>query len=397
MKKLLIAVGIAAAVLAAVLAVITLTGGKEIPAEDPGCKYEYSYTVKKGLVTVTVRGASEDGCVWTVGGFLPTVAEATVKDAGKNDAVFEIRYVGRGTTEVSLLQCSGTDPEDLRYELLLTVYADADGAISVIGCTHREYSPTVRGGEAGGISYTVNGRAGGGLAVRVQNAEPTGWKEAGEIADAVTVSELTETEDGFSFEITGKSAAEGDLVLYSEEQGKKLTLRLRIGGNLSVTLLSDAIGTYDPEKEVLDPEEHEFRKLTGLTAFPQGTERSHVSVYDLGTPELVYRMAICSYGVERVTCTVKVTADLTEEEMRSVLLKGEADEAQATLGDTDAVLLTKQADGTNALLWSDANGTRFFFTGSVGTEDGEGSESMTAEDLIAAAERFVSCCGNGAD
>lgn len=138
-KKIIIAAGIAALVLIAVLCVILFASpgrGKAVENFDTDSSYEYSFTASRRGLNVTISGG-KDGFAWTAKSLQPIVTAGDAIIDGEKTS-FLLSPAGDGTGRVEFTLCDQNDPSKRAYQL----YADlrvSGQDVTVVSSGHQEF------------------------------------------------------------------------------------------------------------------------------------------------------------------------------------------------------------------------------------------------------------------
>ena len=365
MKKFFIILGISAAVLAAALALILILSSHQgKPADDPDCRFPYTFTEKDNGILVTVKGVPDEGCTWKLMTDGLSVVSAGEFTSGSKKTTFLVKPVSFGIQAVTLaMLADGADGErDCRYTITIDFFSRADGSLMVQGSRHNEYDAKRRFEPTDGHPYAYGWGADGSLYVTIDRTGGQEWRSKADrsgIISSTLIQDTDEASDTAVFRLTRKGAGSVNVWFISEDGDAAIVMTVSVdeeSGALTVT--EHTCAAYDEEKQEQEKNKHDVEDTVGTIRLPDGASMTTCGLFSLRD----------EYGIIWTPARVVFTLDGIEWEYDAGLF-GSVDALRAYCGLTeenaaDAGVGTYQtwtgtADDLMSVVWAHEDGCVF--------------------------------------
>lgn len=382
MKKFFIILGISVAVLAVALTlIIILSHSVGKPADDPDCRFPYTFTEKENGILVTVKGAPDEGCSWqlmTDG--LSSVSVGDFKTDSKK-TTFLVTPVSFGAQSVTLaMLADGADgAQDCRYTITIDFMSGQTGGLSVLHSGHREYEGKRSFTSPDGHTYAYSFGTDGSLYVTIAGTAGQYWSAGADrsgIVDTVEVGEQEEETDTALFRISPTAPGSVNVWFVGTDVEQAIVMTVEnTSGVLTVTELTHT--AYDAQQREQEKQRHDVEDKVGVITLPDGSDMTSCSLFSL-RDEL---------GIKWTPARVMFTLDGREWEYDAGLFSS-ADTLRAYCGLSDETASASVIGGHQAWVGTADDMVSVVWTHDDGCVFAIRAADVTTQELLTLAERM---------
>ena len=338
MKKYIIILAAVILVLTLAVVLLLLIGGRgRERADDPDCRFAYTYTTKGSDILLTVKGKPDSGYAWTAVADISDSVTVTQESAGKRKSVFRISPAAAGTDAVKLALTKPGELPDCLYLITTVLYVNEDGELTVIGYSHAECGGLHHVTPETGSSYTYTSDDNGRLHLYIHDTVNEAWDVTADRKGIVSV-ELTD-DDEAHFVIS--AAMPGTCTVYAHSNDSKTAVCLQVtAAESGVALVTDS-STVPYDKKDMEREKAlaDIENTYGKVVLPDGSKLENAGQFML-TDEMGMRRTPVRVSYEKDGITWQyVMLNLTR---RSTL--------EAYFGEDASSITTTSVNGYDAVV-----------------------------------------------
>lgn len=382
MKKFFIILGISVAVLAVALTlIIVLSRSVGKPADDPDCRFTYTFTEKENGILVTVKGAPDEGCSWqlmTDG--LSSVSVGDFKTDSKK-TTFLVTPVSFGAQSVTLaMLADGADgAPDCRYTITVDFISGQTGGLSVLHSGHREYEGRRSFSSPDGHTYAYSFGPDGSLYVTISGTAGQYWSanpDRSGIVSAAMAEEQEEEADTALFRLAPTASGSVNVWFVGTDVEQAIVMTIEnTSGVLAVTELTHT--AYDAQQREQEKQQHDVEDRIGVITLPDGADMTSCGLFSLRD----------AMGIKWTPARVTFTLDGREWEYDAGLL-GSPDTMRTYCGLSDEIAAVSAVDAYQAWVGTADDMVSIVWAHDDGCVFALRAADVTTEDLLTLAKQM---------
>jgi len=256
-KRRLIFIVTAAAVVALTVWVLVLTSANKevIDSGDENSLYSYTYEQSEKSILIKISGDFARNS-WSAASDYESIAKVHEKSNGKGKASFLVKPEGNGSAKVTMTLVD-EESENEGYKIIVSVFVDSDGVIEVLDSRSVMNSNQTFSGSIESCSYSVM-VTGSEMSVGFMGDNTMQWYTESNLYDALNIGDAdrqieTESDDGSSmaadfFAITVNTSGTGYIRFVNPQMTTALEVSVSASVDDIITVLSVNTVSYTPKE-----------------------------------------------------------------------------------------------------------------------------------------------------